>query len=53
MYGITTKFTNQNKFVHANEEGYPLSIGNQRILTIPMENFYSHNLVYIEPIMTT
>jgi hypothetical protein len=44
MYGTTTKFTNKNRFVHANEEGYPLSIRNQKILTIPMEKFYSHIL---------
>jgi len=53
MYGTTTKFTNKNMFVHANEEGYPLSIGNQKTFTIPMESFYSRNLIYIEPIMTT
>jgi len=53
MYGTTTKFTNKNMFVHANEKGYPLSIGNKKTLTILMEKKYSHNLIYIEPIMTT
>jgi hypothetical protein len=36
-----------------NEKIYPLFVGNQKIPTILVENFPWHNLVYIEPIMTT
>ncbi len=53
MYGTTIETTYQNRFVHVNEEGYLISIGNQRILSKLVENFPLHNLVYIEPIVTT
>jgi hypothetical protein len=53
MYGTTIETTYQNKFVHVNEEGYLVSIGIQGILSKLVENFPLHNLVYIEPIVTT
>jgi len=52
MYGTTIETTYQTRFVHVNEEGYLISIRNQRILSKLMENFPLHNLGYIEPIMT-
>jgi hypothetical protein len=53
MHGKTTKITYQIKSMPINEKIYPLFVGNQRIPTILMENFPLHNLIYIEPIVTT
>jgi hypothetical protein len=39
--------------VHVNEEGYLVSIGNRGILSKLVENLPLHNLVYIEPIVTS
>jgi hypothetical protein len=53
MHGTTTKITYQIRFMPTNENTYPLFVRNQRIPTILVENFPLHNLVYIEPIVTT
>jgi hypothetical protein len=39
--------------MQVNEEGYLISVGNQEIFIVPMENFPLHNMVYIKPIVTT
>jgi hypothetical protein len=53
MHGTTTKNAYQIRSMSINENIYPLFVGNQKIPTILMENFSLHNLVYIEPIVTT
>jgi len=53
MHGTTTKIAHQIKSMPINEKIYPLFVGNQKFPTILMENFPLHNLVNIEPIMTT
>jgi hypothetical protein len=52
-FGIITTNAYQNKCVHVNEKGYMISIGNQEIFVVPIENYPLQNLVYIEPIVTT
>ncbi len=53
MYGKTIETTYHIRFVHVNEEGYLISIGNRGIFSKLVENFPLHNLVYIEPIVTS
>jgi hypothetical protein len=40
-------------YVLVNEKRYSISIGNQRIFAILMENHPLHNLGYTEPTVTT
>jgi hypothetical protein len=42
MHGTTTKSTYQNKTMPINEKGYPITIGNQGIFVILVENFPLH-----------
>ncbi len=53
VYETTIEIANQNKPLHANEEIYPILVGNCRVLVVLVENFPSQHIVCIEPILAT
>jgi hypothetical protein len=53
VYETTIEIANQNKPLHANEEIYPILVGNCRVLVVLVEKFPSQHIVCIEPIVAT
>jgi hypothetical protein len=49
----TNEITNQNKLLHANENRYPILVGNCKVLVVLVEFFPSQHIVCIEPIVAT
>jgi hypothetical protein len=49
----TNEITNQNKLLHANENRYPILVGNYKVLVVLVEIFPSQHIVCIEPIVAT
>ncbi len=52
-YGTTTKVVYWTKFVHVNEKGYLMLVGNREMTRVLVKNLPLQNMIYIEPIVTT